>query len=95
MIKEDEYYSKVIETKFNKPLEENEVKGKDHDQITKKYQGSVHQECNLNLSLSKKILAVFHNLQNYDSHLISQEVGKYNFKKFLYQKQRQINERYY
>ena len=37
MIKEDEYYSKVIETKFNKPLEENEVKGKDHDQITEKY----------------------------------------------------------
>ena len=27
MIKEDEYCSKVIGTKFNKPLEENEAKG--------------------------------------------------------------------
>ena len=62
MIKEDEYCSKVIGTKFNKPLEENEAKGKDHDQIAEKHQGSVHQECNLNLSLSKKILATFHNL---------------------------------
>ena len=62
MIKEDEYCSKVIGTKCNKPLEENEAKGKDHDQITEKHQGSVHQECNLNLSLSKIILAIFHNL---------------------------------
>ena len=27
---------------------------KDHDHVTGKYRGSVHQECNLNRSLSKK-----------------------------------------
>ena len=35
----------------------------------------MHQERNLNLSLSKKSPAVFHNLQNYDSNLIFQNVG--------------------
>ena len=63
-----------------KVYEEREVKVKDHDHVTRKYQGSAHQECNLNLILSKKIPVVFHNLQNYDSHLVFQEIGKYNFK---------------
>ena len=30
------------------------MKVKDHDHVTGKYPGSAHQECNLNLSLSKK-----------------------------------------
>ena len=46
-----------------------EVKGNDHNNITGKYWGSVHQEYNLNLSLCEKILDVFHNLQDYDSHI--------------------------
>ena len=56
------------------------MKIKHHDDITEKYQGSVHQKCNLNLSLIKKIPVVFHNLQNYDLHLIFQEVRKFDFK---------------
>ena len=63
-----------------KAYEEDKVKLKDYNHITTKYQESVHQEYNLNLSLSKKIPVVFHNLQNYDSHLIFQEFGKHNFK---------------
>ena len=65
-------------TKFlvcKRAYEEGEVNIKDHNQIT----GSTHQECNLNLILSKKIPIVFYNLQNYDSHLIFPEIGKYNF----------------
>ena len=38
------------------------------------------QECNLNLTLDKKVPAMFHNSQNYDSHLILKEMGKNNFK---------------
>ena len=53
---------------------------KDYNHITVKYQESVHQECNLNLSQSKNVPAVFHNLQNYDSHLIFKVFGKHNFK---------------
>lgn len=40
----------------------------------------MHNESNLNLSLTKKILVVFNYLQNYDSHLVYKELERYNFK---------------
>ena len=43
--------------------------------------GSAHRDCNINLKLNHKISIVFHNLKNYDSHLIMQELGKFNLKK--------------
>ena len=63
-----------------KTYEEGEAKVKLQDIIIEKYQESTHQECNLNLSLSKKIPVVFHNLENYDWHLIFQEIEKHDFK---------------
>ena len=63
---------------YKRTCEEGEVKVKNHDHITEKYRR--YQECNLNLSLSQKVPAVFHNSQNYDSHLIFQEVGKNDLK---------------
>ena len=50
-----------------KEYEELKVKVEDDDHITGKYLGYAHQGCNLNLVLSKKIPAMFHNLQNFDS----------------------------
>ena len=44
------------------------------------YWEPAHQEYYLNLKLNKKIPVVFHNLKGYDSHLIFQEVRKYDFK---------------
>ena len=49
---------------FKKKYQEGEVKVKDHDYITGKYGGSAHQKRNLNLRLTKKIVVVFHTLQN-------------------------------
>ena len=63
-----------------KHMKKVKLKVKDHIHIIGKYQGSAHQECNLNLSLTKKIPVVFHNLWKYDSPLIFQEIGKYNLK---------------
>ena len=63
-----------------KTYEEREVEVKGHDHMTRNYWKSTHQECNLNLILSKKNLDLLRNLQIYDSHLIFQEIGKYNFK---------------
>ena len=54
--------------------------GKQYAQKISGWGTAAHQDCNLNLSLSKKIPVVFHNLQNYNSHLIFQEPGKYDFK---------------
>ena len=57
-----------------------DVKVSDHCHITKKYRGSAQRDCNVNIKLNHKISVVFHNLKNYDSHLIMQELGKFNLK---------------
>ena len=57
-----------------------DVKVRDHCHITGKYRCSAHRHCNINVKLNHKIPVVFHNLQNYDSHLIMQELGKINLK---------------
>ena len=64
-------------------IKKGEVNVKDNDHITEKYWRSTHQEFNLNFSLRKEILAMFHNLQNYASHLIFQRIGKYDFKIYV------------
>ena len=55
-----------------------DVKVKDHWHITGEYRGSAYRDCNINVKLKHKIVVVFHNLKNYDSHFIMQELGKYN-----------------
>ena len=58
---------------------------------TNKYQKHIACSCgyklvcvddnyNINLKLNLKILVVFHNLKHYDSHLIMQELDKFNLK---------------
>ena len=37
-----------------------------------------HRDCNINVKLNHKVPIVFYNLKNYDSHLIMQELGKFN-----------------
>ena len=56
------------------------VKARDYCHITGKYRSSAHRDCNINVKLNHKIPAVFHNLKSYDSHLIMQELGKFNLK---------------
>ena len=38
-----------------------------------------HNGCNIKVTLNHKISAVFYNLKNYDSHIIMQSLGKFNF----------------
>ena len=65
---------------------DNYIKVKDHCHITGKYRGSAQKDCNINLKLNHKIPIVFHNLKNYDSHLIMKELGKFNLKIKCYTK---------
>ena len=53
-----------------------DVKVRDHCHITEKYRGSEYKDCNINLKLNQNIPIVFHNLKNYYSYLIKQELGK-------------------
>ena len=59
---------------------------RDHCQITGKFRGSVHQECNLKLRIKPddiKIPVIFHNLRGYNSHFIMQQIGEIA-KKYAY-----------
>ena len=57
-----------------------DVKVRYHCHITGKYRGSAHRDCNINVKLNHKNSVVFHNLKNYDLHLIMQELGKFSLK---------------
>ena len=59
---------------------DNDVKVRDHCHITEKYRVSAHRDCNINVKLNRTVFVVFHNLKNYDSDLIMQELGKFNLK---------------
>ncbi|XP_053206582.1 uncharacterized protein LOC128390835 [Panonychus citri] len=45
-------------------------KVRDHDHFTGKYRGAAHNICNINYAIPKRIPIFFHNLKNYDSHLL-------------------------
>ena len=64
----------------NKLFDVGDNKVRDHCHITGKYGGSAHWICNINLKLTKKVPAIFHNLKGYDSHLITKEIGKFDVK---------------
>ncbi|GBL79964.1 hypothetical protein AVEN_28998-1 [Araneus ventricosus] len=49
---------------------------RDHDHLSGKYRHALHNKFNLQLKQSKMIPCIFHNLRNYDGHLIMQGLGK-------------------
>ena len=55
-------------------------KVRDYCRITRKYRGSLHWSCNVNLRLTKKVPVMFHNIKGYDSHLIMQEIDRFDVK---------------
>ena len=64
----------------NKLFDEGDNRVRDHCHITGKYTGSAHWSCNINLKLTKKFPVTLHNLRGYDSHLIMQEIGRFDVK---------------
>ena len=53
---------------------------RDHCHVTRKFRGAAHWSCNINLQLTKKIPVMFHNLRGQDSHLIYNELSKFDVK---------------
>ena len=64
----------------DKLFEVGDNKVRNYCHITRKYRGSAHWSCNINLKLSKKLPVIFYNLRGYDSHLIIREIGKFDVK---------------
>ena len=81
MTKDDEDFENSVKSRIcSHAYVEGDVKVRDHCHVTGKYRGSAHRDCNINVKLNHKIPIVFHNIKNYGSHLIMQELGKCNFK---------------
>ena len=66
------------------PLNDNKNKKKrvrDHDHITGLYRGASHNKCNINYNFKNvKIPVFFHNLKNYDGHIIIKALNDKGFK---------------
>ena len=61
-----------------KLIDNDEEKVRDHCHATGKFRGATHWDCNINLQLTKKVFVIFHNLRVYDSHLIFNELDKFD-----------------
>ena len=62
-----------------KHIQADEIKCKDHDHTTGYYRGPSHQSCNINYQINPdkiQIPCFFHNLKNYDAHLLMSAVKK-------------------
>ena len=62
----------------SKLVDLNDEKGRGHCHISRKYRGTAHWSCNINLKITKKVPVLFHNLKGYDSHLIFKELSRFN-----------------
>ena len=59
-----------------KLIDNNNEKARDHCHITGKFRCAADWSCIINLQLTKKVPAIFHNFRGYDSHLIFYELNK-------------------
>ena len=81
MKKKNIYFNKVTVVGFVKKLINNdEEKVRDYCHVTCKFRGAAHRNCNINFQITKKAPVIFHNLRGYDSHLIFNELDKFDVK---------------
>ena len=63
------------------PFKQEDIKVRDHNHLTGELRGAAHQSCNLELCWNEKIPIVFHNLKNFDGHILIQAMNKNNTSK--------------
>ena len=63
-----------------KLIDNDEEKVRHHCHVTGKFKGAAHWDCNINFQLTKKVPVIFHNLGEYDIHLIFNELDKFDVK---------------
>ena len=63
-----------------KVIENDEEKVRGHCHVAGNFRGAAYWECNINFQLTKKVPVISHNLRGYDSHLIFNELDKFDVK---------------
>ena len=61
-------------------MDNDDEKVRDPCHISGKFTGAAHWDCNIKFQLTKKVPVIFHNLRGYDSHLIFNELDKFDVK---------------
>ena len=77
---QEEFQSSNVGWICEKLIDDDDEKVRDHCHISGKFRGAAHWSCNINLQLTKKVPVIFHNLRGYDSHLIFNELDKFDVK---------------
>ena len=89
MIKESKYYSDEDNEDFENSTKycicdndhvDNDAKVRAHCHITGKFRASTRRDCNIKVTLNHNIPVVINIQTNYISHLIMQELGKFNLR---------------
>ena len=63
----------------NKQFDKGDTKVRDHCHFSGKYRGAAHEKCNLDYCFKHfKVPVFFHNLKNYDAHLIIEKANELN-----------------
>ena len=61
-------------------MDHDDEKVRDHCPVTGRFRRAVQWICNKNLQLTKKVPVILHNLRGYVSHLIFNELSKFDVK---------------
>ena len=77
---EEQYQSSNTCWICKKLIDLDDEKVRDHCHVTGRFRGAARWNCNINLQLTKKVPVMFHNLRGYDSHLIFDELNKFDVK---------------
>ena len=81
MIKESKSRSDAMKKYLNKELVMTKEDNGDFETSSKCWiYNSDYVDIDVNVKLNPKILVLSHNLKRYDSHLVMQELGKFNLK---------------
>ena len=80
MIEEEEQFQSSNTCWICEKRIDDDKKVRDHCHVTGKFRGAAHWSCNINVQLTKKVPVMFHNLRGYDSHLIFNELDKFDVK---------------
>ena len=65
---------------YDKLIDNDDEKVRDHCHVTGKFRGAAHWSCNINFQLTKKAPIIFHSLKGHDSHLIFCKLNKFDVK---------------